>query len=456
MVKEVRKTQNIKELWKKKRFKNWDEAFRSLTPTMRQQSVRVAEYAKVLFDGACRASVYLKEHDTPVYMEESFKEVAYKCGFYHQIGKALAPEEYPSWKDSFTDEEKSRYCKYAVEGRELVAKLQGEKGENLKLASRMIQEACEYHMERWDGSGFPYGYAGNEIPLIAQIVGLAKELDRLVCERKSETPFEDAVDLILQKEGSAFSENLIEVFRERQPELRNIYKNYIQYTKTMPKTIPLVEKRPERPFGLNFRQIADGTELADFIFEAVPWYGELEESPKTIEYPEDMEGVLQRTGLLKDMGMYFLYEAADLIARVKNCDLRMGGVLVPMFADFFIGQNMTEKLEGMFEDTEIDRKKLMLSVPGKLAEKDRSAFASLSSYIEKGIVLVLDDYDPEELPIALLREIGITHVRLCKAARTAVVGSELLKHGIFTIDEPAGAGQLSEDELIAYLGNHEV
>lgn len=451
----MRKTQNIKEFLTKKRFKNWDEAFRSLTPAMRQHSVRVADYTKVLFDGACRASVYLKEPEVPVYLEESFQEVAYKCGFYHQIGKALAPEEYPDWKDNFTDEEKSRYCRYAVEGRALVAKLQGEKGENLKIASRMIQEACEYHMERWDGSGFPYGYAGKEIPLIAQIVGLAKELDRLVCERRSETPFEDAVDLILEKEGTGFSESLLEVFREHQPELRTIYKKYIQYTKTMPKTIPLVEKRPERPFGLNYRQIVHGTELREFIFEAVPWYKDPEKASEMMEDLEDLEGILQRTGLTKELCMYFLYESADLIARVKNCDLHIGGVLIPVFSDFFVGQSMIDKIEGMFEDTGIDRKNLLLSVPSHLAEKDRSTFAELGSYIEKGVLLVLDDYDPEEIPISFLREIGFTHVRLRKAARTAAAGAELMKHGIFTIDEPAGAGQLSEDELIDYLNSHE-
>ena len=78
---------------------------------MRQHSVRVADYTQVLFDGACKSSFYLKAQDTPDYMEASYSEIAYKCGFYHQIGKAFDPDAYPAWREDFSDEEKSRYCK---------------------------------------------------------------------------------------------------------------------------------------------------------------------------------------------------------------------------------------------------------------------------------------------------------------------------------------------------------
>ena len=444
------KTQKIKDFFNKKRFKNWDEAFRALTPAMRQHSVRVADYTQVLFDGVCKSSVYLKDHDTPVYMDASYSEVAYKCGFYHQIGKAFAPDNYPAWDEDFSDEEKSRYCKYAVEGKELVVKLQGEvDSDNITVANQMIQEACELHMERWDGSGFPYGYEGKEISLIAQIVGIAKELDRLICERKSETPYEDAVDLLLAQEGAKFSPELMEVFKAYQTELRNIYKKYIQYTKTMPKTVPLVEKRPGRPMGLKYRQIVAGNELSKFIFEAVPEFG-------GIASIQEAEELLLRTGLLKEMTIYLLYEAADLLARLKNCEICTGGVLVPVFQEFYRGENQSERLEQMFEDTAIDRKKLMLTVSEQLLRKDRSVNTRLSEYIEQGITLVLDEYHPEDLPIALIREIGFTHVRVAKDStiRDEVL-QELRGHGITVIDWPSGETWLSEDELINYLMKNE-
>lgn len=441
----------FKNLLKRKRFKNWDEAFRSLTPQMRQHSVRVAEYTKVLFEGVCKSSVYLKDPETPIYADNTFAEVAYKCGFFHQIGKALAPEDYPAWRDDFEDEEKSRYCKYVVEGRELVELLQGENVDP-NTSDQMIQDACEYHMERWDGSGFPYGYVGNEISLIAQIVGLAKEMDQLVCERKSETPFEDAVDRLLAEEGKQFSPQLMDVFRSQQSELRNIYKKYIHYTKIMPKTVPLVEKRLDRPFGLNYRQIVGGKDWSGLLFEATPWFRGVTGQPDKKECAQETEQLLFRTGLIQDVTQYLLYEAADLLVRIQNCELPNEGVLIPIFSDFYSGDNQWERLEKLYEDTGIDRKRLLLTVPEQLLRKEPSVSSRLTEYIEHGVALLLDDYHPEALPISYIREIGITHVRLAKDVTAPGDWIQELKNrGIKTIDWPTGDTWLSEDELIRYL-----
>ena len=99
--------QLVKEVLKYVKYRNWDEAFRALTPAMRQQSVRVADYTQVLFEGVCKSTYYLKDQEAPVYIDEAYAEIAYKCGFYHQIGKAMEPESYPNWSDDFSDEEKN-------------------------------------------------------------------------------------------------------------------------------------------------------------------------------------------------------------------------------------------------------------------------------------------------------------------------------------------------------------
>lgn len=444
----------MKENWKQKKFKTWDEAFRGLTPVMRQQSVRVAEYTQLLFEGVCKSSSYIRSKETPVYAEVSYAEVAYKCGFYHQLGKALDPESYPGWKEDFTDEEKSRYCRYAVEGRELVSRLQNDRASE-SIPNKMIQEACELHMEHWDGSGFPYGYQGNEISLIAQIVGLAKEFDRLICERRSEDPYGEAVTAILAEEGRKFSENLVEVFGECQAELRAVYKKYIQYTKTMPKTVPLVEKRPERPFGLKYRQIVAGRDSAGFIYEAVPWFGVVLEQPEATESADELEAMLMRTGLIKDISYYFLYEAADALARIKNCELYTGGILVPMFAGFYTGENQCEKLKRLYEHTGIDKRKLLMTVPEEMIRKNEISNQYLAELVDVGAALVLTDYHPEELPAALVQELGFNHVRLSKDSMARADLGEMLQElqsrGIKVIDEPAGDGQLTEDELISYM-----
>ena len=81
--------QIIKEFFKQKRFKNWDEAFRALTPVMRQQSVRVADYTQVLFEGACKSSVYLKDHESPVYLDLPTQRWHISADFIFRLGKHL-------------------------------------------------------------------------------------------------------------------------------------------------------------------------------------------------------------------------------------------------------------------------------------------------------------------------------------------------------------------------------
>lgn len=448
----------LKEIWKQKRFKTWDEAFRALTPAMRQHSVRVADYTQVLFEGVCKSSFYLRDEERPAYLDKRYSETAYKCGFFHQIGKARKPESYPRWNDNFTLDEKNEYCSYTVEGRELTEELQnGRQGNSDSISDQMIQDSCEFHMEHWDGNGFPYGYAGTEISLIAQIVGLAKEMDRLICERKSEKPYDEAVDIILSQEDKMFSAPLLNVFRNCQPELKNVYKKYIHYTKIMPKTVPLIEKGTERPFGLTYRQIVSGTAVETFIFEAVPWFGGLENSDSK-ESAQETEALLTRTGLTKDIVIYFLYEAADALARMKNCELFTGGILVPVFSAFY-SENLSDRLEKLFSDTAIDRKKLMLTVSESLIKKEHKILERLSNYIDQGVVLVLDDYHPEDVSVALLRKIGFTHVRIAKDSLVRNDIREILQQlknqGISVINWPSGETNLTEDELIHYLMNHE-
>ena len=204
-----------------------------------------------------------------------------------------------------------------------------------------------------------------------------------------------------------------------------------------------------RSLGLNYRQIVEGNELSKFVFEAVPWFGEKETAEQT-------EELLLRTGLLKNVSIYLLYEAADLLARMKNCEIYTGGVLLSMFSEFFRGENHSERLAQMYDDTAIDRKKLLLGVPERLLRKDRSVNTRLTEYIEQGVTLVLDDYHPEDLPVELIREIGFTHVRVAKdSTMQNGILQELQGHGITVIDWPSGEAWLSEDELISYLMKNE-
>lgn len=437
---------------KKYKFKSWDDAFKGMVPAARQQSVRVADYTQVLFERVCATDYYTKGSIKRPYLTSDYFETAYKCGLYHQIGKSVLPEGLQIWKNDFTEEEKRYYRRYTVEGKNLVALLQGEDEDEVSISGMMIREACEQHMERWNGAGYPAGRTGEDISLIGQIVGLAREFDSLVCGTKSETPFEDTIDVLIAKKGSMYSAELISVLKAARGELRAIYKKYIQYTKTLPKTVPLVDKRAERPFGLKYKPFAE-TETSLKMYEAIPWFGAVQDKPEETETLKEVEALLARTGLLMDISYYFLYEASDTIVRMENCQVAFEGMIVPMFEGFYKAEGQWEQIEKVFKDQGIDKKKLILTVPINILRKlELSIKNRLVEYIEQGLALALDEYRPDYVTLEQIRDIGFTHVRLATEmtlrSDCAKVIDELQNHGITVVMPNTTDLLFTEDQLI--------
>lgn len=408
----------------RKIYTTWDEAFKALLPVIRQQSVRVASYTQVLFAQACASSFGASTKAGAIRIQGKNADLAYKCALYHQIGKSLVPGEYQVYNKNFSIEEKALYRKYTSDGRILVAKLQERTIKNKvvsdefneeptdNIAWLMIRESCEQHMERWDGKGYPQGLNGDQISPIAQIVGLAKELDRLCTEVKSETPFEDAMFKLSGLADQAFSNELIEILKACRGKLRLVYRKYIQYSKTIPTTIPLVEKRNERPMGINYRPMVRGRDGYVVAYEAVPWFkGNLEKAGE-VDSMEEIEEVLSRTKLTDDMMFYFLYEVADTVLRLQNCKLPVEGVLVPVFKEFYTQGNKIKRLLQLFEDQPIDRRLLALTVPASvLIEADGATMEFLNQILDEGIPLVLDNYRPDEVSMDKIMELGISSIR---------------------------------------------
>lgn len=411
--------------WKRKEYETWDEAFRGLAPALRQQSVRVAAYTQALFIQACAGSFGTKTPEGAERMMGQYADLAYKCGMYHQLGKAMVPPEYQLWQDDFTEEEQAVYKKYTTDGRLLVATLQERgvrakdkrKGELTEMPTKnipwlMLRETCEQHMERFDGSGYPAGRKADEISPIAQIVGLAKELDRLSSETKSETPFDDACKALNAQSGKEWSPELIEVLIGARTKCRAVYNKYIHYTMTLPKTIPLVEKRKDRVMGLTYRPMV--AENADNVvaYEATPWFGGIAGRPGETEAASELAGMLTRKNLMADVSFYFLYEAADAVLRIENCKLKTQAVLLHMMPEFYQLGTQLQRLNQLFKDQPITREKLILTVPQDLIlNGSKATIEILERYLRNGIRLMIDNYDPEKLPPEQIKAMGFTCVR---------------------------------------------
>jgi len=78
----------------------------------------------------------------------------------------------------------------------------------------MARQIAQSHHERWDGSGYPQGLSGEDIPLAARIVAVADVYDALTSRRAYKDAFShaEAVKIMLEGKGSHFDPGLIEVF----------------------------------------------------------------------------------------------------------------------------------------------------------------------------------------------------------------------------------------------------
>ena len=123
--------------------------------------------------------------------------------------------------------------------------------------------------------------------------------------------------------------------------------------------------------------------------------------------------MFKRTDILNDVTFYMLYEAADTVLRLQNCKIETKGVVIKLLPSFVKQSSQLQRLQTLFEQQPIDRKKLLLAVPGEiLTEPTKTLEELVSKYLRNGITLLLDDYDPEKIPEQKVREWGFEHVRL--------------------------------------------
>lgn len=123
----------------------------------------------------------------------------------HDIGKVGVPESI-LWKDGPLDEDEWRIMRsHPVLGVDLV--------EPMSFLGEAI-DIIRWHHERWDGTGYPEGLAGQEIPLAARILGLADAFVAMTSERpyRPSLSLEHAMDEIARGRGAQFDPAVVEVF----------------------------------------------------------------------------------------------------------------------------------------------------------------------------------------------------------------------------------------------------
>lgn len=166
---------------------------------------------------------HLTRYKDQLNRDSSFFKTIVKVAPMHDLGKIAVDDRILRKNGKFTDEEYSEMKKHSMEGAKIVNTiLRGvEEDEIVDIA----ENVAHYHHEKWDGSGYPEGLSGVQIPLEARIMALVDVFDALVSRRcyKEAFSYDTAFRIIEESSGSHFDPELSQLFLECRNDLEEAY-----------------------------------------------------------------------------------------------------------------------------------------------------------------------------------------------------------------------------------------
>lgn len=154
-------------------------------------------------------------------MDEQDAETLRQAAPMHDIGKIRIPDEILKCKGRLSADQMSLMKEHASYGAQLI-------GDHDSDLLKMAKTVALSHHEKWDGTGYPNGSQGDEIPLISRIVTIADVFDALTSRRpyKDAWSIDDAICYIEDKAGKDFDPELAPLVRESLPQIMQIYQQY--------------------------------------------------------------------------------------------------------------------------------------------------------------------------------------------------------------------------------------
>jgi putative two-component system response regulator len=161
---------------------------------------------------------------TPIFQDQitnSFIDAIELASLLHDIGK-IELDKRILQKTELTQEEVEVLKTHTILGSKTLEEIFvfNKQNEFLKMAI----DIAKYHHEYWNGEGFPFGIAGNNIPLSARIVSVVDNYDILICGRYNQISHshEDSIRMINKGAGIQFDPNIVAVFNKIQHQLKKI------------------------------------------------------------------------------------------------------------------------------------------------------------------------------------------------------------------------------------------
>lgn len=169
----------------------------------------------------------LKDHPNyKDFLSEEIIEHLWKSSPLHDIGKVGVPDNILLKPGRFTADEFKEMQKHSILGRNALAHSTEKLGPNSFL--HIAQEMAYTHHEKWDGTGYPQGLKGAEIPISGRLMAVADVYDALISTRvyKPALSHSEAVEIIRNSSGSAFDPEIVKVFLTHEDDFCRIALEY--------------------------------------------------------------------------------------------------------------------------------------------------------------------------------------------------------------------------------------
>jgi len=151
-------------------------------------------------------------------LDKKFCELILHASPMHDIGKVAIPDHILNKPGRLNEEEWVIMKKHVLYGAQII-------GESEFPLFQMAKNIALYHHERFDGTGYPYGLKGDQIPLEARIVQVADVFDALVSDRpyKVAWTFSEAMEYIEDLKGEQFDPDVASAFLSKQELIYKLY-----------------------------------------------------------------------------------------------------------------------------------------------------------------------------------------------------------------------------------------
>ena len=157
------------------------------------------------------------------YLTDQTVAMIYKSAPLHDIGKVGIPDRILLKPGHFTPEEFEVMKTHTTLGRAAIQSAEDHLGMSVDFL-QIAKDIAYYHQERWDGTGYPTGASGDNIPICARLMAVADVYDALSSARvyKDAMPHEQVIEVMRKGRGTDFDPDVLDAFLGAQDEFRAI------------------------------------------------------------------------------------------------------------------------------------------------------------------------------------------------------------------------------------------